>query len=240
MKDNTSTQVDIFVKEVDRLLPYPRAHKAEALEELRIDVLAAMEEEGGGNPTSIFGEPRVVAQNLTQSHEWFSTRSTWVERLLAFLVDGVVGMGMVVTYFGIWWALSLLFFGSGDDLTAVYSDLFEGVYQFPKEPLSFLFVIFIISTASFIFFFYIIGSEKLFGTTPGKRLFRLVVVDKTGVRITWRQAIIRNLSKILVGEFLPFDLIIGLALEKQDPEKTKNQRALDIIAETIVVKIINT
>lgn len=80
--------------------------------------------------------------------------------------------------------------------------------------------------------------EYHFGATIGKRLLSLVVVDQSGVRISWKQALIRNLYKFLVSEeLLPFDVMLGMILEKMDPEKTKNQRGLDILAETTVIKV---
>jgi len=52
-----------------------------------------------------------------------------------------------------------------------------------------------------------------------------------------RQAIIRNLSKIVLGEFLILDTVLGMILERQTPERTHYQRGLDILAETIVIKV---
>ena len=80
--------------------------------------------------------------------------------------------------------------------------------------------------------------EYYFGATIGKKILNLSVVDQTGLRITWKQAIVRNFSKIIVSEeFLPLDVILGMILEKMDPEKARKQRGLDILAETIVIKL---
>ena len=64
------------------------------------------------------------------------------------------------------------------------------------------------------------------------------MIDQTGIRITWKQSIIRNLTKIpLADEFLLFDVILGMVLDKkQEPEKPTKQRAMDILAETVVVR----
>jgi len=66
----------------------------------------------------------------------------------------------------------------------------------------------------------------------------LIVVDESGIRITWQQAIIRNLTKTFIStEFLILDVILGIGLEKQDPQKAKKQRSLDVLAETMVIQI---
>ncbi|MFX1514739.1 MAG: hypothetical protein ACFFC6_00375, partial [Promethearchaeota archaeon] len=53
--------------------------------------------------------------------------------------------------------------------------------------------------------------------------------------ITWTQAVIRNLSKIFA--LLLLDVVLGMILKKQNPEKTQKQRGMDILAETIVVQL---
>ncbi|MHA2332739.1 MAG: hypothetical protein ACXAEU_12015, partial [Candidatus Hodarchaeales archaeon] len=61
-------QIDLYINEVSRLLPYPRSTKKEALDELRIDVQAAMRDSGGESPSTVFGNPLEVAKNVSQSH----------------------------------------------------------------------------------------------------------------------------------------------------------------------------
>ncbi len=79
--------------------------------------------------------------------------------------------------------------------------------------------------------------EGLFSTTQGKKLFNLTVVDESGIKVKWSQVIIRNITKLgFSSQFLVFDLILGLILEKQYPEKTQKQRGMDRLAETVVMK----
>jgi uncharacterized RDD family membrane protein YckC len=73
-------------------------------------------------------------------------------------------------------------------------------------------------------------TERYFSTTLGKKLLGLIVSDHSGIRITWSQAITRNLSKAIPGLILP-ELIIRKYIETD-----KFQRPLDRVAETIVVK----
>ena len=95
----------------------------------------------------------------------------------------------------------------------------------------------VILPATIVFFLYNIVLEHYFSATIGKKVFHLVVVDHSGVKMNGRQAIIRNLSKIVLGEFLILDTVLGMILERQTPERTRYQRGLDILAETIVIKV---
>jgi uncharacterized RDD family membrane protein YckC len=75
--------------------------------------------------------------------------------------------------------------------------------------------------------------EGLYSTTIGKRLLGLVVVDNSGIKITWKQSFLRNISKLnpLWVPLLILELIGGIYIRK-----TPHQRAFDIVAETKVVK----
>ncbi len=66
--------------------------------------------------------------------------------------------------------------------------------------------------------FYFVLCEKLMGATIGKSLMYLQVRSRNGARISWAQAIVRNLTKIywfpvifdwLVGKFLRTDRLFG-------------------------------
>ncbi|MHA2232258.1 MAG: RDD family protein [Candidatus Hodarchaeales archaeon] len=70
--------------------------------------------------------------------------------------------------------------------------------------------------------------EGCYGTTIGKSLFRLRVVSETGIRITWHQALVRNLSKFN-PQILLLDLLIGWT------QKTNRHRGLDVAAKTQVI-----
>ncbi|MFX0114428.1 MAG: RDD family protein [Candidatus Hodarchaeota archaeon] len=70
--------------------------------------------------------------------------------------------------------------------------------------------------------------ESRYGRTIGKRLLRLRVVSESGVRISWQQAVTRNLSKIL-SQLLFFDWLASWFL------KTNRQRAVELVAKTQVI-----
>ena len=74
---------------------------------------------------------------------------------------------------------------------------------------------------------YFIGLEKLKGATVGKSLMYLRVVSRNGYRISWIQAIVRNLTKIFWFPII-FDWAIGKLITKRD-------RLLGVFTKTVVV-----
>ena len=81
---------------------------------------------------------------------------------------------------------------------------------------------------------YFIVSEQSASTTLGKRLLNLKVVDESGIKITWTQSFIRNVTKVpFLTTFLGFDVLFGIISEKT---RGRKQRSLDFVAGTIVIK----
>ncbi|MFW9904324.1 MAG: RDD family protein [Candidatus Thorarchaeota archaeon] len=234
--------IDGYMDEVRHFIPYSEDKIQEALKELQIDVEAAMEE--GKTPSAEFGPPRDVALNITESHsEWYSKRAGWWIRLSAFLLDLLIEFIVLVIYLGAGFLAIITFIMPYDDLLQEFQsweqesfNFFELFTQLDSLLLIILMSSFFITTVIFLIGYSTV-LEYTFGATFGKKLLKILVVDQTGIRITWKQAIIRNLSKFLISEqILPFDVVLGMILEKLDPEKTQKQRGLDILAETIVVK----
>lgn len=82
-----------------------------------------------------------------------------------------------------------------------------------------------------LFFVYFIYFEAEYGQTLGKMVMNIVVVTEGGDPITYREAAIRTLLRIV--DALPFLYLIGLiAIYFTD----RKQRLGDIVADTIVVK----
>ena len=69
------------------------------------------------------------------------------------------------------------------------------------------------------------------GQTPGKRLFGLRVLQRNGLRLTFAQAVIRNLVRMV--DVLPVSYLVGGASLLLDPDQ---RRLGDIAAGTIVVR----
>jgi uncharacterized RDD family membrane protein YckC len=77
---------------------------------------------------------------------------------------------------------------------------------------------------------YYIVFEALVGYTPGKGLLGLVVIKENGEKIGWKEAIIRNILRII--DALPTAYIIGaIAISGT----SKQQRIGDLAANTLVV-----
>jgi len=238
-----SNTIDQYIEEVSNYLPYPKTITIEALDELRIDVQAALDDSIIKSPSSVFGSPRDVAKNISRSQEWGIKRAGWIKRLIAFLIDTMIQFGATMLYFIVGFFFLLSWFISGEKINILLTELLSeegssfnlGLNIF--EALIFFVVFtFLIVTSIAILFCYNIILEHSFSTTIGKKLFGLIVVDESGIRITWQQAIIRNLTKTFISiEFLVLDVILGIGLEKQDSEKVRKQRSLDVLAETIVV-----
>jgi uncharacterized RDD family membrane protein YckC len=243
MNKNTTRSIDEYIDEIAKLLPYPTSLMTKLLAGLRIDVETAMEGSQDKYPSTVFGIPRDVAKNLSRGYDWGTKRAGWWSRIFAYLIDfTILGVFLIVYFFaGIIFILTL--FVPIDEIP----DLFQGFWGFdePKpiqldlslgETIIFLTLLFsLVGSAIIVFSGYIIALERYFSATIGKKLLKLSVVDVSGIKITWYQAIVRNLSKIL-GGFLPVDLVLGMILERHSPDKTRKQRGLDILAETIVIK----
>jgi len=76
---------------------------------------------------------------------------------------------------------------------------------------------------------YFVLLEKKRGTTIGKNILSLKVVSEEGKDISYKQAIIRNLSKLYYIPII-FDLIIGKFFGKS------NERILGQLSKTMVVE----
>lgn len=84
--------------------------------------------------------------------------------------------------------------------------------------------------AIFIYLLYYFLCEGAFSTTIGKKLFSLEIVNLNGNKITWLQALIRTLFRLIEVNpvFGSLPAIISIILSK------KAQRIGDIIAKTVV------
>ncbi len=244
MSENSKLKtIDGYIDEVRRFIPYSKEKTQEAIKELRIDIEAALVDADRKSPSIEFGSPREVALNIMESHpEWYSKRAGWWIRLGAFLFDLFIETILLVIYLGAGFLLIITFVIPYDELVQEFEkwgqESFNHLELFTPEKLLLIILISFFSiTTVMLLLGYNIVLEYYLGATFGKKLLKLLVVDQTGIRITWKQAIIRNLSKLLISEeILPFDVVLGMILEKLDPKKTQKQRGLDILAETIVVK----
>jgi uncharacterized RDD family membrane protein YckC len=228
-------QIDNYVNEVSRLLPYPYSKKRDALEELRIDVQSALKD-SGGSPSSVFGSPIDVAKNVCQGNDWHNNRARWRTRVAAWLVDFFVVGSLIALILAAGFLLIITTVMPFEELMAEFVE-WENSFTISPQSIQLIIIISVLTIISFVIFIgYHVVLEYRYSTTLGKKILGLSVVDQSGIKITWKQALIRNFSKMLIfEEFLLIDVVLGMILERFDPEKTQKQRGLDILAETLVI-----
>ncbi len=237
--NNQSEDLEIYMEQISRLIPYPASVKSETLSDLRIDVENALEDSIEVSPSEVFGSPSEVAKNVIQGQNWHQNRAGWRIRLIAWIIDLFIKLGVAFTFLGIGFVI-FLFVIPLDELISIvfeWEDVETMKTFFTIENIQKMTIMLILITpATIIFMIYNIVLESYYSATVGKKILNLAVVDQSGIRISKRQAIIRNLSKIVLGEILFFDVLLGMILVKDRSTYSKYQRALDIIAETIVIR----
>ncbi len=212
-----------YLHSVNDLLPYPENIKSDALNELIQDMKEAWEDLRAQYPdeeerfqvlTDQFGSPEEAAINLCEANEWHHRRVGFKLRIAAYFIDAFLsGLLSLVTIAPIY-----IF-----HLTEDASNILVYIVRI-------LIVLTLATLSPLVVIGYFVISEGLFAATLGKKIFGLKVVSEKGIKITWQQAIIRNFTKIR-GELLLLDFLIGKYLMKLD-----QQRAMDKLAETIVIK----
>ena len=223
MSFNTdSINLSSFIREVSNLLPYSRSEKQPVLDDLHDDLQEALNSDPSQDLYRTFGPPREVAKNLSKSHDWNTRPAGWIVRTLAFFIDFLILLVLVFTS---------IITGLVTMSNAINNDQLELL-----EFIVMLSVLLIIGLSPvIIMFLYFVIFERYWATTIGKWIFGLRTVDISGIKPTWKQVIIRNFTKFQ-GEFLPFDIIIGMVMEKDKGTPGRYQRATDILADTMVIK----
>lgn len=116
---------------------------------------------------------------------------------------------------------------SGDALVAIVLALLAGAWAPETMPVAQLVAMIAVWIGYFFF------PEWLVSTSPGKLLAGLVVVQMDGTRITWRQAALRTVFRLLeVNPILLGALPAGLCIVFS----THRQRFGDHVAGTVVVR----
>ena len=210
--------IDGYIREISNLLPYPNNQKTPILEELRKDVQDAMGSEEKRPPSVVFGSPKEVSKNISFAQDWGYENANWPIRFAAYIIDMIITTGV----FGIFAIVRIL-----------TSDADFSHWYFWHREITFGFIFIVIPVIAFLLSYFVI-LERSYSTTIGKRLLGLTVVDESGIRITWTQSLIRNLTKIpFLTTFLPFDFLLGILSEKTQGRK---QRVLDFVAGTNVIQ----
>jgi len=236
-KNKLSDPISSYIQEIDRLLPYSKEKKKPILKELRQEVQDTLQTDNRA-PNLVYGSPHEVAKNLSVSQDWGTKPARWGIRTLAFVIDSILIVSICFLYlifgFVIILGIDLWQFLTLTELGEVFEQFDQDLGLASFLISGFLILFYALGTL-IIFFAYFIVFEKVFSATIGKKLLGLQTVDISGIRLTWKQAIVRNFTK-LPGfvEFLPFDIILGMLMNERG--QGEYQKATDILAETIVVK----
>ncbi|MFX0062226.1 MAG: RDD family protein [Candidatus Hermodarchaeota archaeon] len=216
-----------YIDQINRFLPYKKEAKLPVLDALREEVREALMDAGSNDPTTVYGAPRDVAKNLSLGQDW-GVRASFKRRTVAYILDFFICIVV---------ALLLAIFFTPMYLNLLIPEFFEILEEIPpNDPM--ITTLFITTYASLMLIinlplsiFYFILLERVFSTTLAKRMLGLKVCDVSGIRITLKQSIIRNFSK-LSFLFLILDVIMGRAMKEGE-----QQRVLDSFAETVVLKL---
>ena len=207
--------IENYIQKVDDWLPYPIDMKTKLLENLRSDVLEAITDSEEKDPVVAFGDPYTVAKSISKGQDWGTTPADYTARFGAFLIDEII-INVAIAIVVVWWIYGVLF----PSLESPSSLLFA--------ILSLIFLI--LPYISFWMYGYFVILEKMFSRTIGKGLIGLSVYDESGVRLTWSQALIRNITK---AEMVLLLLEVLISRNKN----MYHQRLMDSVASTIVVRI---
>lgn len=231
--------IDNYIQEIDNWLPYSRNQKKQYLENVRMEVLEAIRDKNNSNPNIAYGDPYEIAKGLSLSQDWSRRSSGWLFRVYAFMIDVAIIVSICFTYllFGF-----VFIFGFELNQALNLQNIKEAIeiLRDQTEIISFpitilLFLIYVLG-AFIIYSAYFVVLEKSYSCTLGKKILRLQAVDKSGVKLTWKQSIFRNITKLPgIVEFLVFDIILGVLFTKEGEER--HGKATDILTETKIVRI---
>ncbi|MFX0184867.1 MAG: RDD family protein [Candidatus Hodarchaeota archaeon] len=211
--NDRSYLIDSYIQKIDDWLPYPRTKKEIVLERLKVEITEAIRDTEQEDPVQVFGNPYQVAKDVSSGQDWDMERSSYSDRAMAFVIDIFIQTIGIVAGVLIWLRTMFAPDYNAAGLTLILVSLFF-----------FLIPYVLVWTVGYFIIF-----EKVTSKTPGKALLGLTVCDVSGVRITWSQAIIRNLTKIEIFILL-IEVIVGIV------QKTDFQRPLDIVANTMVIR----
>ncbi|MFX0210142.1 MAG: RDD family protein [Candidatus Hodarchaeota archaeon] len=236
MDDNVL--IEAYIQKIDYWLPYPRKKKNSILKNIRAEVSEAIHDSGNSDPVIAYGDPYHIAKGLSLSQDWGMIPAGWGIRTFAFIIDAILVLSVCLIYLLFGFVLlfridinqALMITKLSEAFDILQSDLNLGTFLLLAIGL-----LFYVLGAFLIYSAYFIGLEKVYSTTLGKKLLGLYVVDNSGIRMTWKQSIIRNFTKLPgIIEFLPFDIILGML--KMERGQGEFQRATEILAEAVVVR----
>lgn len=234
----SSSSIDSFIEDVSSLLPYPRSRKEEVLEELAVDLQAAIKDSNETDPTSVYGSVREVATNLSKNLDWGTKPAGWWSRALAFLIDAILVVSACFAYLVlglvVFFGIDIAQLNTWSEFSQIADNFFSNLDVVTALVLAILALIYCLVAVLFYCTYFVVLEMK-YSMTIGKKVLGLQVVDVSGIKITWKQSFVRNFTKFPgIVEFLPFDVILGML--QAENGQGEYQRAVDMLAKTLVVK----
>lgn len=208
-----------YIRQVLARVPHASPHRNRIALDLQVHLEEAL---SAGEPLSTIlermGDPREVARGYLAEAE--PRHAPHPRRILAFLLDMLVGVAFLA-------AVGLL---AGAEI-ATLEVLGAGEAGAPTDwsRLGFYLTLAATALAAFVLALgYFPVLEGRYGQTLGKWLTGLHVVRDDGLRIGYKEAIVRRIPFFL--EFFWIDALVALFTERR-------QRAFDLVASTVVVEV---
>ena len=159
-------------------------------------------------------EPEEIASMYMMSYMESLKRAGIASRSIAFVIDSLISSACAFFL-----TMPFMFFGM----------ILQGPPgRPPLIPFMMQYMNMIMTLNLAIVFVYFVVSESFFGFTPGKWLLGLKVVRADGRKVGYTEAIVRNISKVLVLAIMADALLIPVF-------RADKQRLFDKIAGTIVI-----
>lgn len=203
-----------YINKVIDFIPFHNKEIDIQIDEFKKDFFESINDSDMKDPYLLFGNPRDCAKNILQAINIPYQTSNPVSRIIAYSIDFVISflLGIVIMLIPMW-----------------FVSLFEPNYfQHITDFIQLIVILFIASIPLYSLIFYPIFFEGMFSRTIGKFILRIWTIDESGVKITWQQAFIRSLTKIM-PILLIIDILIGIKQNKTFI------RALDKYTKTKVV-----
>lgn len=207
-----------YIRQVLDHVPHASPHRDRIDLDLRVHLEEAT---SAGEPLSAIlermGDPKEVARSYLAEQE--VRYASHPRRILAFVLDMAVGLTILV-------ALGLVAGMEFAVLEALGVDVAEGPADWSR--IGFYLTLGATGLAAFVLAVgYFPLLEGRYGQTLGKWMVGLQVVRADGLRIGYKEALIRRIPFFL--EFFWIDALVALFTERR-------QRAFDLVASTVVVE----
>ena len=206
---------DEYIRYVVKKIPNHKKDLVVPLQHLKNELLEILQDKGNKSPYEIYGSPEIVAKSIVQSNNFNQKDGHLLFRTIAYMIDFILSafIGIILMVIP----------------TGFITSLDPNYFMYLTDLVKFLVFLAVVSIPLYTIIFYPILFEGYYSRTIGKWLFGLWTIDESGIKISWNQAVIRSLTKII-----PIMLLIEVFYMFRD--KTDKRRFLDKIASTRVVK----